>query len=58
MRIGKKWELKDSFFVELIYLMYIYEKFFMGKKFFEEIFIEKLIGGFFVGLKYDNYIVF
>ena len=33
LRTGKKWELKDSPFVELIYPMHIYEKSFMGKNF-------------------------
>ena len=39
LRTGKKWELKDSPFVELIYPMHIYEKSFMGKKLLEEIII-------------------
>lgn len=56
LHTGKKWELKDSPCLVLIYPMHIYERSFMGKKLLEEIFIEKLIGGFLVGLKHDNYV--
>ena len=42
LHTGKKWELKDSPCVVLIYPMHIYERSFMGKKLLEEIFIEKV----------------
>ena len=42
LRTGKKWELKYSPCVVLIYPMHIYERSFLGKKLLEEIFIEKV----------------
>lgn len=56
LRTGKKWELKDSPCVVLIYPMHIYERSFMGKNFLRKYLLKKLIGGFLVSLKHDNYI--
>lgn len=56
LHTGKKWELKDSPCAVLIYPMHIYERSFMGKNFLRKYLLKKLIGGFLVGLKHDNYI--